>query len=157
MSALTLGQIGPDAEQAVDALVALSDDRDRRVRLSAALAVVQIRRTDPAAVERLNKEVMALSKARVTPALLAALDPARQKQNEQFLDAFVLASSPDFGIGISLEAKHAVNRLGADAIPPLTRILNRLAVNPGKNTVVPVIEETRLGPRKVGTRTFWFV
>jgi hypothetical protein len=157
MSALTLGRIGPAADRAVNALVALSDDPDRRVRLSAALAVVQLRRDDPNALERLKKEMTRFVAASVSPALLAALDPVRQKQNERFLNTFVLAASPNFGIGITKEAKNAVNQLGADAIPALTRTLNRLAVNPGKNTVMPVIEETLLGPRMVGARTFWFV
>jgi HEAT repeat protein len=157
MSALTLGRIGPAADDAVEALLALSDDRDRKVRLSAALAVAQIRRDDPRGLERLKKEMGYFAVPQASPALRAALDPARQQQNEQFLNAFVMAASPNFGIGISQEATLAVKQLGADAIPALARMLNKLAVNPGKNVVLPVVQETRKGPKKVGTRTFWFV
>ncbi len=157
MSALTLGQIGPDADRAVNALLALGDDPDRTVRLSAALAVAQLRRNDPRALERLNSEIARFATSHVSPALLAALDPMRQKQNEHFLNTFVLAASPNFGIGISVEAKNAINQLGADAIPALTRAINRLAVDPGKNEKVPLVQATPFGPRMVGTRTFWFV
>ncbi|HWG43227.1 MAG TPA: HEAT repeat domain-containing protein [Gemmataceae bacterium] len=157
MSALTLGRIGPAADRAVDALIALGDDSDRKVRLSAALAVVQLRRTDPRALERLKKEMSCYSTGRASPALLAALNPVRQKENEQFLTTFVLAASPDFGIGISTEAVTVVKQLGADAIPSLTGMLNQLAANPGKNVEVPIVQATPTGPRQVGTRTFWFV
>jgi HEAT repeat protein len=156
MAALALGQVGPPADKAAPALGDLLDDPDRGVRIGAALALAQVRPNDPRGLERLKQELASIGRQTSPAVLAAASDPVRQKQIENYLKAFVVAASADFGIGLKPGAHMVVNQLGPDAIPALVRVLNRLATDPGQNEWLPALQATPRGPMVMGGQTFWF-
>lgn len=158
LAVLALGTLGPEAKGAVPTLKELLESKSTDVRLGAALALVRIEPQNKDAPERLNKEITQVPfVAKPSAATLAQLDVRRQAENQRFIDFFVYATSFRFGDGLKRESHQALTRLGPDAIPVLTRTLNRMYVDNTGKVPIPDVKPVGPGAAAVKQRTFYFV
>jgi hypothetical protein len=136
--ALALGRMGPEVkEEAAAGLKDLLQDPRDSIRISAALALVQIHPQDKGFVDLLTREIQKTAKVTVLPlaAKASATHPLKEAQYESFLNYFIFRNSFRFGDGLDSASHGAMNRLGYDAIPAMVRAYNKLAMVGGEGKV----------------------